>query len=113
MLLIVNLHLQFSEFSKNGVQQGHQPCCAPTFLWFGYLAQSGHSEKWVSTQVGHVIFSNQFGQTKIEDLVICSEIWKIRSTERLSFYFNLLQYQAIKDFDICQSLLFNHVKQAH
>ena len=47
------------------------------------LVQSGHSEKWVSNQVGHLVFSKQFSQTKIYDLATCLEIAKIRV---LSFF---------------------------
>ena len=43
------------------------PCCAPTFLQIGYLVQSGHSAKCVSTQVGHLILSERFGQTEIDN----------------------------------------------
>ena len=61
------------------------PCCAPTFLRFDYLVQSGHLVKWVSPQVGHLILSERFGQTKIDNLATCLEIGIIGV---LSFYQN-------------------------
>ena len=57
MLLIVNL--QFSEF-----------------LQFSNLAI-----RPVSTQVGYLLFSGQFEQTKMVDLATCPEFWKCRTTE--------------------------------
>ena len=62
MLLIVNL--QFSEFLL--------------------IQESGHSENGVSTQVGLLLFSGQFEQTKIKDLATCPEFGKSQTTEVLS-----------------------------
>ena len=62
VLLIVNL--QFSEFLL--------------------IRESGQSKNGVSTLVGHLLFSGQFQQTKIEDLVTCLEFGKTQTAEVLS-----------------------------
>ena len=72
MLLIVTL--QFYKLSKNGIGD-------LVVHWFGYLAQSGHWEKWVSTLVGYLIFPNNSVKPKIDDLATCLEIRKTWNTE--------------------------------
>ena len=67
VLLIVNL--QFSEF-----------------LQFSNLAIWSHLENGVSTQIGHLLFSEKFKQTKIGDFWALPEIWKSWATEFLSKY---------------------------
>ena len=42
------------------------------------------SEKWVSTQVGHLLFFEKFEQTKIGGLATCPEFGKSQRTEYLS-----------------------------
>ena len=73
--------------------------CQPKILrivgeWFGDLVVRllfsyyvfWTSKKGISTQVGHLLFSGQFKQTKIGDLATCLEIVKIRKTEYLSYW---------------------------
>ena len=67
VLLIVNL--QFSEF-----------------LQFSNLAIWIHLENGVSTQTGHLLFSEKFKQTKIGYFWALPEIWKSWATEFLSKY---------------------------
>ena len=44
---------------------------------------SGHLENGVSTQIGHLLFSEKFKQTQFVDLGACPEIWKSQYTEIL------------------------------
>ena len=60
LVLLQIVNLQFSKFLQ---------------IWL-----SGHSENGVSTQVGDLLFSGQFGQTQIGDLASCPEIVTSRET---------------------------------
>ena len=59
------------------------------FYKFGNLAESGHSEKWVNTQVCHFFFSDWFGQTKLGDFMTCLDLGKCQTTECLSHILEL------------------------
>ena len=86
MLLIVNL--EFSELSENGI--GNLVVhlhFSNSVIWPNLDIRRNES---LSTQVGHLIFSEQFSQTKIDNLVTCSEIGINWSTEFLSNFLVLV-----------------------